>query len=188
MPADINARYGLNPAHSEVVAASDIIAPCKALEMGSGSGRNALFLSQLGFSVEAVDANPGAVQSLQGIVQKEGITNLQVRHYDINQAALDTDYGFIACAVTLMFLDPSRVPAVIQNMQEHTSPKGYNVIVCAMNTANTPCPVNFPFTFDEGELKAAYSGWELIKYNEDIGTMHSGAKMQFATLLARKPE
>ncbi|MGM0906737.1 MAG: hypothetical protein ACQEVQ_09430 [Pseudomonadota bacterium] len=47
-----------------------------------------------------------------------------------------------------MFLNPTRVDAVIEDMQSHTLPGGYNLIV---------------------------------------GTMHNGAQLQFATLLARKP-
>ena len=72
-------------------------------------------------------------------------------------------------------------------MQEQTSIGGYNLIVCAMNTQAYPCPVNFPFTLNEGQLRDMYQGWELIKYNEDVGTMHNGAQLQFATMLARKP-
>lgn len=185
--SDLNARYGLNPAHSEVVEACQTIQPCEALDMGCGSGRNALYLSQLGFQVTAVDINPNALNSLQAIVDEENLTNVTPYLYDLHQADLGRDYGFIACTVTLMFLDPEAVPAVIADMQERTVSGGYNLIVCAMDTAQTPCPVGFPFTFDEGELKDAYEGWELVKYNEDIGTMHSGAKLQFATLLAKKP-
>ena len=57
-----------------------------------------------------------------------------------------------------------------------------------MNTEEYPCPVNFPFTLKSAQLSEAYEGWELIKYNENVGTMHNGAKLQFATLLARKPD
>lgn len=187
MTVDLNSRYGLNPAHSEVVEACTIIKPCSALDMGCSNGRNALYLSQLGFDVTAVDNNPGAIDLLQQIVSQEGISNIQARVYDINHAALDADYGFIACTVTLMFLSPARVGAVIADMQEHTLSGGYNLIVCAMSTAAHPSPVRFPFTFDTGQLRAAYEGWELIKYNEDVGTMHNGARLQFATMLARKP-
>ena len=73
-------------------------------------------------------------------------------------------------------------------MQKHTLPGGYNLIVCAMNTETHPCPVPFPFTLAEGQLSEAYSGWQLVKYNEDVGTMHNGARLQFATMLAKKPE
>jgi len=47
---------------------------------------------------------------------------------------LTDNYGFIACTVTLMFLDPARVEAVIADMQAHTLPGGYKLIVCAMST------------------------------------------------------
>ena len=187
MTSDLNSRYGLNPAHSEVLEACKIIAPCSALDMGCSNGRNALYLSQRGFDVTAVDNNPSAINMLQQIVSQEGITNIKAKVYDINQAALGQDYGFIACTVTLMFLDPARVDAVIDDMQEHTLPGGHNLIVCAMHTDEHPCPVRFPFTLATGQLREAYQGWELIKYNEDVGTMHNGAQLQFATLLARKP-
>lgn len=188
MSSDLNSRYGLNPVHSEVAETCRVVAPCSALDMGCSNGRNALYLSQLGFDVTAVDNNPGAIDMLQQIVSREGIDNIEPRVYDINRAALDGEYGLIACTVTLMFLDPSRVEAVIADMQAHTRPGGYNTIVCAMDTAEHPCPVGFPFTLGAGQLREAYAGWEMIKYNEDVGTMHNGARLQFATLLARKPE
>lgn len=183
---DLNSRYGLKPAHSEVVQACEIIQPGAALEMGCSGGRNALYLSQLGFNVTAIDANPDAIGMLRTIVEREAITNIQPQVYDINQANLDASYDFIACTVTLMFLDPTRVEAVLGDMQACTRPGGYNLIVCAMHTDAHPCPVNFPFTLNEGQLSAAYDGWELVKYNEDLGTMHNGAQLQFATMLARK--
>lgn len=187
MSADINSRYGLNPAHSEVVEACEIIAPCDALDMGCSNGRNALYMSQLGFNVTAVDNNPDAINMLRQIVSEEGINNIEARVYDINDAELSGEYGLIACTVTLMFLNPTRVDAVIEDMQSHTLPGGYNLIVCAMHTNEHPCPVPFPFTFKTGQLRDAYEGWELVKYNEDVGTMHNGAQLQFATMLARKP-
>lgn len=187
MTVDLNSRYGLNPAHSEVVEACKIIEPCSALDMGCSNGRNALYLSQLGFDVIAVDNIPNAIGMLQQIVSEEGIANVKAQVYDINNAGLDVDYDFIACTVTLMFLDPARIDAVMTDMQEHTLPGGYNLIVCAMSTEEYPCPVRFPFTLKAGQLREAYEGWELIKYNEDVGTMHHGAQLQFATMLARKP-
>jgi len=187
MTVDLNSRYGLNPAHSEVVDACNIIKPCDALDMGCSNGRNALYLGQLGFNVTAIDSNPGAIDMLNSIVNDEGISNIKAQVYDINNASIEADYGFIACTVTLMFLNPARVDAVIADMQEHTLAGGYNLIVCAMDTEEHPCPAPFPFTLKTGQLREAYEGWELIKYNEDVGTMHNGAQLQFATLLARKP-
>ena len=186
MTIDLNNRYGLNPAHSEVVEACKIIEPCDTLDMGCSNGRNATYLGQLGFNVSAIDTNPGAIDMLQSIINEEKMNNVKARVYDINNANLGEDYGFITCTVTLMFLDPARVDTVIADMQERTLDGGYNLIVCAMSTEENPCPVRFPFTLKAGQLREAYEGWELIKYNEDVGTMHNGAQLQFATMLARK--
>ena len=187
MKVDLNNRYNLNPAHSEVIEACKIIEPCVALDMGCSNGRNALYLGQLGFNITAVDSNPSAIDILKNITANEELGNIKAHLYDINNANLEEDYGFIACTVTLMFLSPDRVDAVIADMQQCTLPGGYNLIVCAMSTEETPCPVNFPFTMKAGQLRGAYKGWDLVKCNEDIGTMHNGAKLQFATILAQKP-
>ena len=66
-----------------------------------------------------------------------------------------------------MFLEADRIPAIIRNMQEHTNPGGYNLIVCAMDTEDYPCQMPFSFTFKEGELAEYYKDWELVKYNEN---------------------
>ncbi len=184
---DINSRYGLNPAHSEVVDACKTIEPCAALDMGCSNGRNAVYLNQLGFNVTAIDSNPSAIDMLQSIISEESLNSIKAQVYDIENANLVEDYGFISCTVTLMFIDPSRVDNVVADMQKHTLAGGYNLIVCAMNTEEHPCPVRFPFTFNTGQLSEAYAGWEMIKYNEEVGTMHNGAKLQFATMLAKKP-
>jgi len=187
MIVDLNSRYGLNPAHSEVVEACKIIEPCDTLDMGCSNGRNAVYFGQLGFNVTAIDTNPDAIGMLQNISIEEKMNNIKTQVYDINNASLVEDYGLISCTVTLMFIDPFRVDAIIDDMHKRTLSGGYNLIVCAMSTEEHPCPVRFPFTLKEGQLRDAYEGWELIKYNEDVGTMHNGAKLQFATILARKP-
>lgn len=188
MATDLNQKYGLNAAHSEVVSACQVVKPGDVLDMGCSSGRNALYLGQQGFVVTAVDINSTALEQLQSVVDQEGINTITPRLYDISDASLDADYDFIACTVTLMFIDASRVDAVLADMQQHTRGGGYNLIVCAMDTPDYPCPMNFPFTFAPGQLSAAYKEWELVKYNEDVGTMHNGVRLQFATMLARKTQ
>lgn len=188
MAADLHSQYGLNPPHSEVVEACEHISSGAALDMGCSNGRNALYLAQRGFYVTAVDNNANALESLQQIISNEGFKNISPELYDINQASLGAQYDFIACTVTLMFLDPERVDDVLRDMQNSTKPGGYNLIVCAMDTPEHPCPMPFPFTFTPNQLADYYKRWEALKYNENLGTMHNGAQLQFATLLARKPQ
>ena len=62
-------KYNTNPVHSEVLEAMQTVKPGKALDLGCGQGRNALFLAQQGFDVTAVDQNELALEILQSIVE-----------------------------------------------------------------------------------------------------------------------
>ena len=184
-------KYNSNPVHSEVLEAMESLSPGKALDLGCGQGRNALFLAQHGFEVTAVDQNELALEILQSIVEQEDL-EMKVGLYDINSAALTETYDLIVSTVVLMFLQADRIPAIIQNMQDQTNPGGYNLIVCAMDTEDYPCQVPFSFTFKEGELADYYKDWELIKYNENPGHLHrrdehgNRIALRFATMLAKK--
>lgn len=180
-------RYGMNPPHSEVVLAQPHVQPGKVLDLGCGSGRNALYLASRGFEVTALDVNPAALETLRAIVAQERLSNIDVREYDMHEARIGGNYDFIVCTVTLMFLQSERVADVIADMQRSTRSGGYNLIVAAMSTDQHPCPVGFPSTLGEGQLREAYAGWQLLKYNEDLGTLHNGVPLQFATMLAQKP-
>ena len=184
-------KYNSNPVHSEVLEAMESLSPGKALDLGCGQGRNALFLAQHGFEVTAVDQNELALEILQSIVEQEDL-EMTVGLYDINSANLKQSYDLIVSTVVLMFLQADRIPEIIRNMQDQTNPGGYNLIVCAMDTEDYPCQVPFSFTFKEGELADYYKDWELIKYNENPGHLHrrdengNRIALRFATMLAKK--
>ena len=184
-------KYNSNPVHSEVLEAMESLSPGKALDLGCGQGRTALFLAQHGFEVTAVDQNELALEILQSIVEQEDL-EMTVGLYDINSANLKQSYDLIVSTVVLMFLQADRIPAIIRNMQDQTNPGGYNLIVCAMDTEDYPCQVPFSFTFKEGELADYYKDWELVKYNENPGHLHrrdengNRIALRFATMLAKK--
>ena len=79
-------KYNTNPVHSEVLEAVGMVPAGKALDLGCGQGRNALFLAQYGFDVTAVDQNELALEILQSIVAEEDL-DMPVGLYDINAAA-----------------------------------------------------------------------------------------------------
>ncbi|MGT2799887.1 SAM-dependent methyltransferase TehB [Streptococcus marmotae] len=186
-------KYGFTRTHSEVIEALETITePCKVLDLGCGQGRNALYLSQKGFEVTAVDHHLPSLETLLTVMEAEDL-ELQVGQYDIHQAHLEQSYDWIISTVVLMFLERERIPAIIENMQQQTNSGGYNLIVAAMSTDDAPCPMPFSFTFAQNELKDYYKDWKLIKYNEDFGQLHrrdengNFLRFRFATMLAQKP-
>lgn len=185
-------KYGLTRTHSDVVNAVTVVPPGKTLDLGCGSGRNCLYLNQKGFDVTAWDKNPMSISNLNKIIEAEGLKNITADVVDLNTLHFDGEYDFILSTVVMMFLERNTIPGLIANMQRCTKVGGYNLIVAAMDTEDFPCTVGFPFAFTEAELSHYYAGWELLKYNEDVGELHktdaegNRIKLRFATMLARK--
>ncbi len=197
MPQDyFYKKYQLSPTHSELLAAVPYLQGGRALDVGCGQGRNALYLSQLSqhnFEVDAWDVNASSLQKLQQIIATEGIANIQVQQRDLNaDPSITGKYDFICCTVVMMFLQAVTVKPLIAQMQQATEVNGFNLIVCAMDTDDIPVQADFPFAFKTGELRALYEGWNIVKYNENVGELHrvdeqgKRIKQHFATLLAQK--
>ncbi len=194
-------KHKLTAPHSEVRAllpALEASAGRAILDLGSGRGRNSFFLAQRGFAITALDRSQEALATLTEIQAAEGI-DLSAQLYDINQATLAEvlpggAVDHIISTVVFQFLDAARVPAVIKDMQAVTRPDGLHLIVAPITSARLPCPIALPFVFDEGELRAYYQGWELLRYEEAVGEFHQRDergeryKALFATLVARKPQ
>ena len=186
-------KYQLTPTHSEVLAAMPELKSGKALDVGCGTGRNSLYLAQHGFEVDAWDVNALSIQKLNDIIQTEQMGQIHTQTRDLNlDAHIDGCYDFICCTVVMMFLERQTIPHLIKNMQQATQKDGFNLIVCAMDTADYPVQPDFPFSFKHNELNEYYLGWKILKYNENVGELHrtdaqgKRIKQRFATLLAQK--
>ncbi|MEJ2899238.1 SAM-dependent methyltransferase TehB [Acinetobacter sp. NS-4] len=186
-------KYQLSTTHSEILAATPYLQGGRALDVGCGQGRNALYLSQHGFEVNAWDVNENSLQKLRQIIQAEQIDNILVQQRDLNaDSSISGRYDFICCTVVMMFLQAQTVKPLIAQMQQATQVNGFNLIVCAMDKDDLPAQPDFPFAFKQGELSALYERWNIVKYNENVGELHrvdaqgNRIKQHFATLLAQK--
>lgn len=64
---------GLPSAELRHVIAEAAIQPCRVLELGCGTGTNAVLLAQLGFEVTAVDLSPLAIEQAEAKAQQAGV-------------------------------------------------------------------------------------------------------------------
>ncbi len=186
-------KYGLTRTHSEVIFAAQQVPSGKVLDLGCGSGRNSLYLNLKGSSVTAWDFNSLSIAKLNEIIEAESLQGIETAEINLNAHRFSGEYDFILSTVVMMFLERSSIPNIIADMHASTQPGGYNLIVAAMDSPDYPCPLPFPFSFQPNELRDYYQGWNIVKYNEDVGELHkrdangNRYKMRFATLLAQKP-
>lgn len=189
-------KYNFSATHSEVLDVINYIQAGKALDLGCGGGRNALFLQQQGFDVSAFDKNLDSISKLNDIIKNEHLTDIRAFVDDACSINLTQNYDLIISTVVLMFLQADSIAEVIKKMQAHTQNGGYNLIVCAVNSDDYPLSaysLPFGFAFEPDELANYYQGWDIKKYNENLGHLHrldengNPIALRFATLIAQKP-
>jgi SAM-dependent methyltransferase len=149
-----------------------------------GEGRNAIYLASRGYDVDGVDADPQAVSRARAAARKLGVPiravvgNLQDGTYILPPET----YNLIVCFNYLH-------RPLIQDIRAGLLPGG--VIVYQTFTKEQQQfgrPNNPDFLLQPGELKEAFSGFEVLRYRERIGpARRTGMMRAIAGIIARKP-
>jgi tellurite methyltransferase len=182
----VKCYWGLKP-NRLVVAMLSFKKKGKALDLGVGEGRNAIFLAENGFDVTGVDISRAGIKKFKAVSKK---LNLRVRAIigDIATFKFKNKYDVIVSTVTLHFLKREQIEKVIQNMKKYTKRGGLNVI-SVFTEGN---PQILPYLFKKGELRKFYGDWKIRKYSEywsapkthgPKGKLH---RHHLATLIAEK--
>lgn len=171
--------------------------PLDVLDVGCGSGRNSLFLALAGHKVQAVDVNEQALRQIAYIAQEEKLVDLLTTIHDLNQPInlAEQRFDLVVSTVSLQFLNPKRVPFLLEELQQSTRAQGIHFLVYPIQSENFTLPPMFSYLPESNELYHFYQnkGWSIIEYKESVGRLHRldefGRPIQglFALLLAQKP-
>lgn len=165
--------FGADPS-SEIRDLAAVLPPrASILDMGCGEGRNALFLAEMGFRVDAFDISRPGIEKLLRAARAQDLTiNAWVE--DMREFVFRREYGCIISHGVLHLLARDEWAPLIAGMKAHTRPGGVNVV--AVFTDRLPTPEDLePFVkglFEEGELAHLYGDWHLrlaksyIKHDE----------------------
>jgi tellurite methyltransferase len=153
----------------------------RALDLACGDGRNAAYLAELGFEVDAVDVSDVVIGRLRAAAAPRRLA-IDARQVDLEREALPVDrYDLV---VQINYLQRDLFGSVAAALR----PGG---IVIAETFMRTDMPgaqreLDPRYLLDEGELRTAFPGLVVLRYREGV-SQHADRPRAVASLIARRP-
>lgn len=153
--------------------------PGRALDLASGSGRNALFLAAHGYKTDAVDASQVALDKLSGMAKNESLPVVTIRAELPDYQIAKSTYAVI---INFYFLERKLFLPIKEGLIDGGMLL-FETYTIEQSRFGRPC--NPEFLLKPNELLHSFSDLHIIYYHERID--HSGpAPQAIASLLAEK--
>lgn len=153
----------------------------KALDIASGEGRNATFLAQHGFDVDAVDISEMGLKKNRQLAKENGV-RIHTFLADLNNFQIEKDrYDLIA---NFYFLKRSLIPQIKRGLK-----KGGRIIfetyILEQRNIGTGGPKEAKYFLKPNELLRLFKDFRILFYREGI-FKEGGRRKAVASLIAEK--
>ena len=153
----------------------------KALDIATGEGRNAIFLAQNGFDVEAVDISKMGLRKARKLAKEMGV-KIHTFYADLDTYQIKKgQYDLIA---NFYFLKRSLIQKIKKGLR-----KGGRVIfetyILEHRNLGTGGPKQAKYFLKSNELLRLFDGFRILRYREGI-FRQGGKRRAIASLIAEK--
>ena len=153
----------------------------KALDMATGEGRNAVYLAQHGFEVDALDISEKGLKKAQKLAREQGV-KINTFLVDLGQYEIEKErYDLIA---NFYFLKRRLIPRIKKGLK-----KGGRVIfetyLLEHRTLGTGGPKQAKYFLKPNELLRLFKYFRILFYREGV-FREGGRKKAVASLIAEK--
>ena len=132
--------------------------PGRALDVACGTGRNALYLAELGWQVTAVDSSKVAIELLTERARELGV-QVDARVADLEKGEFIIEPDSYDLIVNCCYLQRDLFPAIKAGVRIG----GVVIAVIAMMDDNLNLkPMNPTFLLQPGELRSEFESWKLL--------------------------
>lgn len=155
----------------------------RALDVACGDGRNALYLAQRGYMVDAIDVSDVAIDALRAETEARRLTMTIVpRVVDLEREPLPI--GPYDVIVMTNFLQRD----LFEPLQEALAPGGLLVLetLARAHVEELEHSMNPAYLVEHGELPRAFGRLEVVDHREGV-TQRSGRPLGVAGIVARRP-
>jgi 2-polyprenyl-3-methyl-5-hydroxy-6-metoxy-1,4-benzoquinol methylase len=153
----------------------------KALDLATGEGKNAVFLAQHGWEVDAVDISPIGLKKVRRLAKENGVA-IDTRLADLDAFQIDREgYDVI---LNFYFLNRRLIPKIKKGLK-----RGGKVIfetyLVDQRHLGTGGPKDPKYFLQHNELLHQFKDFRVIRYREGIFT-EGGKRRALASLIAEK--
>ena len=152
----------------------------RALDVACGAGRNAIFLAQAGYRVDAIDISLEGLRQARQKAESQGLSVNWIEH-DLDQDfQFDTDYDLI---IVLWYVDL----ALVTRLCGCLAAGGY--LLCEehlITDLEVIGPTSSNYRVAPGDLREAVSGVDILLYEESVEMNSEGDQFASARVVARK--
>jgi len=152
----------------------------KALDVACGAGRNAIFLAQAGYQVDAIDISSEGLNQARQKAESQGLSINWIEH-DLDQDfQFDTDYDLI---IVLWYVDL----ALVTRLCGCLAAGGY--LLCEehlITDLEVIGPTSSNYRVAPGDLRKAVSGVDILLYEESTEMNSEGDQVASARVVVRK--
>lgn len=169
----------------------------RVLDIGVGTGRNALFLARHGFRVDAIDSSAQAIDEINGYAKAHAL-QLRAMVHDIRESDPQfRGHELILCTLALHYLTPERADLLLATARMHATPGTLHVIgaITVEGDFSREYSPNERFYPNPDELRRTYAdaGWIIHRAYEEkckmLQTHLDGSPMLnlISFLIAQRP-
>ena len=153
--------WGLLPGRDPLVSPSD---PLRAIDIACGAGRHAVRLAAAGFHVRAVDFSAQALRRADGLARSRGLS-IETVLQDLETGNADLGHELFDLAVVFFYLHRPLFPV----LKKCLKPGGLLVYkTYSVDQLRHPGgPRNRMYMLEHNELLNAFSGFRVLRYEEE---------------------
>ncbi|MDZ4230582.1 MAG: class I SAM-dependent methyltransferase [Dehalococcoidales bacterium] len=159
----MNHNHGGSEPSRFLVENIDLLPGGRALDVAMGSGRNAIYLAEMGFTVEGIDISPEAISNALESARNAGVTiRAQVADLEGDYHIETGKYDVIIC---FNYLQRSLIPRIKEGLR-----RGGMVIyeTYIIDQARLGKPRNPDYLLNHNELLNMFRDFRCLRYHEGI--------------------
>ncbi|MDQ2712657.1 MAG: methyltransferase domain-containing protein [Acidobacteriota bacterium] len=131
--ADLDAPSPFGEVSAEIVElCTRLPKGARALDLGAGDGRNALFLGRQGYTVTAVDISASGITKLQHLADQQHLSIRAVIE-DLRTYETKDSFELVIAHGCLHLLEREHWQRLLGQMKDHTVRRGINVVAVFTN-------------------------------------------------------